>query len=186
MIQTLINKSSSFFSKLFALGAGASMFLVFFIIFVNSIRRYTLGESLEWGEELPVFIAIYGIMFGVAWAYMNDQHVRFTILVDFIPKKINTILNYFVDLIMVVTGVLLTYSGYLFALKRGNIESPGLVNISDEIVALTNNETFYVVGEMFPYQMAISIGGVMLAIAALLRLLNRFYEKDESQIIEIC
>lgn len=184
MFKSFIEKITSLFSKVFAFGAGASMFSLFLIIFVNSIRRYAFGKSFEWGEELPVFLAIYGVMFGIAWAYMNDQHVRFTILVDFISEKFAKFLNMIVDLSMIATGSLLCYSGYQFAAKRGIIESSGMIGLAKDLVEATGIESLIIFGKMFPYQLAISIGGVMLVIAALLRFLNRFFEKSEDKVLE--
>lgn len=185
MFRSVLEKLTSLFSKLYALGAGLSMFTVFLIIFVNSIRRYAFGKSFEWGEELPVFIAIYGVMFGIAWAYMNDQHVRFTILVDFIPEGLGKILNMLVDLIMVATGGLLAYSGYLFAMKRGGLESSGLINLAKDLVETTGIKGLIIFGQMFPYQLALCIGGAMLSIAALLRFFNRIIEHTEDKIVEV-
>ena len=161
------------------------MFGVFLIIFVNSTRRYTLGKSLEWGEELPVFLAIYGIMFGMAWAYMQDRHVRFTILVDFIPKSYTHKLYMLVDVVMIGTGGLLAYSGYLFAQKRGGIDASGLISSAKELNKMTGWDDLIVLGKMYPYQLAIAIGGVMLAIAALLRLLNRITDSVEDRVVEV-
>lgn len=146
---------------------------IFLIVFINSTRRYTLGKSLEWGEELPVFLAIYGIMFGMAWAYMQDRHVNFTILVGFIPKSLNQKLYLLVDLIMAGTGAMLAYSGYLFAAKRGGVDASGLINTAKQLSQSTDLSGLVILGQMFPYQLAIAIGGVMLAIAALLRMANR-------------
>lgn len=183
-MRNILDKSTNFLSKFFAIGAGASMFSVFIIIFINSTRRYAVGKSFEWGEQLPVFMAIYGVMFGMAWAYMNDQHVKFTILVDFIPKKLANRLYMFVDLIMVGTGVVFTYSGYLFAIKRGGIEASGLINVSRDLKELTGIESFLTLGEMYPYQMSMAIGGVMFTIAAFVRFLNRITEVSENKIVE--
>lgn len=185
MFNIIVQKSTGFFSKFFATGAGLSMFFIFLIIFINSIRRYMLDKSFEWGEELPVFLAIYGIMFGISWAYMNDQHVRFTILVDFIPKHITQKIYMFVDFIMVGTGGLLAYSGYLFALKRGGVEASGLINTAKQLKELTGIDSLIVLGQMYPYQLSMAIGGTMLSIAALLRFLNRIVEPRKEKMMEI-
>ena len=179
-----LQKITRFFSTVFASGAGLSMFAVFLIIFINSTRRYTIGKSVEWGEELPVYLAIYGIMFGIAWAYMQDRHVRFTILVDFIPASLTHKLYLLVDAAMVAIGGLLAYSGYLFAEKRGGVDASGLINSAKELKKMTGWDGLIVLGQMYPYQLAIAIGGVMLTIAALLRLLNRLNEPVRDRKIE--
>lgn len=171
-----LQRVTRFFARLFAAGAGLSMLGLFLIIVVNSTRRYSLGRSLEWGEELPVYIAIYGVMFGMAWAYLQDRHVRFTILVAFTPASWVRRLNLVVDAAMVTIGAMLAWSGYLFAAKRGGIEAPGLINGARSLGDLFGWDGLVVLGRMYPYQLAIALGGVMIAIAALLRLLNRVAE----------
>ncbi|MCB1761999.1 MAG: TRAP transporter small permease subunit [Gammaproteobacteria bacterium] len=183
-MNSVLQRITGFFANFFAAGAGLSMVAVFLIIFVNSTRRYTLGKSVEWGEELPVFLAIYGIMFGLAWAYMQDRHVRFTILVDFIPASYTQKLYLLVDAITVFTGGLLAYSGYLFAEKRGAVEASGLINSAKELRRFTGWDGLILLGQMYPYQLAIAIGGLMLAIAALLRLLNRVSESARKRELE--
>lgn len=176
-----VKKISSIFSRVFAGGACMSMFIVFMIVFVNSVRRYTIGKSLEWGEELPVYIAIYGVMFGVAWAYMQDRHIRFTILVGFLPDWFTRKLYFLVDLIMIATGGLLTYSGYLFVIKRGGLEASGLINMAKKFQAVTGWKEIIWLGHLYPYQTAMILGGGALTIAALLRMLLRFSEGPEME-----
>ena len=168
-----LRKATRLFSNLCAGGAGLSMLGLFLVIFVNSARRYTLGKSLEWGEELPVFLSIYGVMFGMAWAYLQDRHVRFTILVAFIPRTGIERLYLLVDVVMVFLGGMLAWSGYLFAEKRGAVEASGLINGARALRDATGWDGFVVLGQMYPYQFAMAVGGVLLAIAATLRLLDR-------------
>ena len=73
--------------RIWAFGAGLSIALVFAIIFVNSLRRYTTGHSLAWGEEMPIYLTIYGVMFGIGLAYLQDRHIRFTIITTCCPNN---------------------------------------------------------------------------------------------------
>ena len=129
-MQRIIQRTTRLFSKFAAAGASLSMAILFLIVFINSIRRYTIGKSLEWGEELPVYIAIYGVMFAISWAYIQDRHIRFTLLVRFLSESLTRKLYIVVDLIMVATGALLTYSGWMFMLKRGRVEASGIINLA--------------------------------------------------------
>ena len=168
-----VQKISNFFSMLFASGASVSMIILFLIIFINSVRRYAFGKSLEWGEELPVFIAIYGVMFGTAWAYLQDRHIRFTILVGFLSKQKERWLFMLVDLIMVATGALLTYSGWLFVVKRGGMETSGMINLAKQLKETFGMDWLIWIGHFYPYQAAIMIGGAMLTLTALLKFCQR-------------
>ena len=172
-MQRIIQRTIRLFSQFTAGGASLSMAVLFLIVFINSVRRYLIGKSFEWGEELPIFIAIYGVMFGIAWAYMLDRHIRFTMLVGFISESWTRKLYIIVDLIMVVNGILLTYSGWMFVIKRGGVEASGIINLAKNLKVLTGWDGMIWIGHQYPYQAAMVVGGVMLAIAALLKLLQR-------------
>jgi TRAP-type C4-dicarboxylate transport system permease small subunit len=124
-VQRIIQRTTRLFSQLAAAGASLSMAVLFLIVFINSVRRYTIGKSFEWGEEMPIFIAIYGVMFGIAWAYIQDRHIRFTMLIRFLSESLTRKLYILVDLIMVLNGVLLTYSGWMFVTSRGGSNGIG-------------------------------------------------------------
>jgi TRAP-type C4-dicarboxylate transport system permease small subunit len=175
-MQHIIQRTTRLFSQFAAGGASLSMAVLFLIVFINSVRRYLIGKSFEWGEELPIFIAIYGVMFGIAWAYMLDRHIRFTMLVGFISESWTRKLYIIVDLIMVVNGILLTYSGWMFVIKRGGVEASGIINLAKNLKVLTGWDGMIWIGHQYPYQAAMVLGGVMLTIAALLKLLLRFSE----------
>jgi len=178
---TIIDKISRRFSQLAAGGASLSMTVLFLIVFINSVRRYAIGKSFEWGEELPIYLGIYGVMFGMAWAYIQDRHIRFTLLVRFLSETMIRKLYILVDLIMVMNGLLLVYSGWMFVIKRGRLESPGIINMAKWLKALTGWDGMIWIGHMYPYQAAIVIGGALLTIAALLKLMQRLTEKPAVQ-----
>lgn len=166
-------KLSRFLSAFFATGAGLAMLAVFLIVFVNSVRRYGFEKSFEWGEELPVYLAIYGVMFGIAWGYLEDRHVRFTLLVGFLSQRATHYLYIAADLIVTVCGVTMAYSGVLFAATRGRIDASGLVNLSRDLHDLLGWDWLLALGKLYPWQYSMALGGGMLAIAALLKLLLR-------------
>ena len=177
----ILQQTTRLFSRMTAAGASLSMAGLFLIVFMNSIRRYAIGKSFEWGEELPIFVAIYGVMFGMAWAYVQDRHIRFTMLVRFLSDSLTRKLYIVVDLVMVATGGLLAYSGWMFVIKRGRVEASGIINLAKEIKALTGWDSMIWIGHQYPYQAAMVLGGVMLTIAALLKLLQRLYENSEAR-----
>jgi len=172
----IIQRATRLFSHFAASGAWISMALLFLMVFVNSVRRYLISKSFVWGEELPIFIAIYGVMFGVAWAYIQDRHIKFNILVWLLTDSVARKLNIVVDLIVAVNGVLLTYSGWMFVIKRGRMEASGIIYLAKDLKALTGWDCMIWMGHQYPYQAAMVIGGIMLTIAALLKLFRRFTE----------
>ncbi|MER5171049.1 TRAP transporter small permease [Thioclava kandeliae] len=168
-MQTLINGARRILGFL----AGLSMALVFAIIFINSLRRYLVGQSVPWGEELPIYLTIYGVMFGLALAYLNDNHIRFTILVDMISRKSRETLYLFVDVITFVSGLLLAYAGHSFAMKRGKLAASGLKSTGNWLAQHTGIDALVWVGKVGTWQYAIAIGGALLAVAAVLKFIER-------------
>ena len=172
-MHSAVQRLTGIYAKILGHGASISMILLFLIVFINSVRRYTIGKSLEWGEQLPVFIAIYGVMFGAAWAYLADKHIRFTILVGFLSESCTRRLYLLVDLIIALCGGLLAYSGWLFAGKRGALEASGLINLAKDMRAFFGWDPIIWLGHQYPYQAAMMIGGGLLFCAAVLRFLLR-------------
>jgi TRAP-type C4-dicarboxylate transport system permease small subunit len=172
-MQRIIQRTTKIFSQFAFAGASLSMAVLFLIVFINSVRRYAIGKSFESGEELPIFIAIYGVMFGMAWAYLQDRHIRFTMLIRFLSESLTRKLYILVDLIMVLNGVLLTYSGWMFVIKRGGVEASGIINLAKDLRTLTGWDSLIWLGHQYPYQAAMVLGGILLTIAALLKLFQR-------------
>nr|WP_321454683.1 TRAP transporter small permease [uncultured Cohaesibacter sp.] len=172
-----MEKISRFARRFFAIGAGTSMALVFLVIFVNSLRRYTIGKSIAWGEELPIYLTIYGIMFGIAYAYMTDSHIKFAIFIDMVEEKTKKFILAFCDLLTCATGVSLVFAGHAFAMRRGHVASSGLKSTGDWLAQITGIPALEWIGKVGTWQYAIVLGGAMLAIAAALRFYERLKEK---------
>ncbi|WP_417279769.1 TRAP transporter small permease [Celeribacter sp.] len=171
-----MHRFNAILRRVFAFGSGLSMALVFAIIFVNSLRRYIVGQSVPWGEELPIYLTIYGVMFGVAWAYSVDQHIRFTILVDMIKRRTREKLYLVVDVVTMISGLCLAYSGHMFAMRRGNLASSGLKSTADSLAQSTGIEALTWIGKVGTWQYAMAIGGVLLALAAF----GKFFERYDA------
>lgn len=159
--------------RLNAFGAGICMAGIFGIIFLNSLRRYTIGKSFEWGEELPIYLGIYGMMFGAAYAYLQDGHIRFTVLVDFVPEAARRRISAFVDLLVAATGALLAWSGFLFAIRRGGVEASGLIGNVRSVADATGQQWLTVFGHMAFWQSAMVLGGVLVCIAGVVKFIQR-------------
>ncbi|QDY71026.1 TRAP transporter small permease (plasmid) [Qingshengfaniella alkalisoli] len=149
------------------------MALVFTIIFLNSTRRYLVGQSVPWGEELPIYLTIYGVMLALALGYLNDQHIRFSIFVDLLSERVRQRLYAAVDVLTIVSGLTLAYAGHVFALRRGGLDSSGLKSTADRLANATGITALEWVGKLGTWQYAIAIGGALLAVAALFKLIER-------------
>jgi TRAP-type transport system small permease protein len=169
----MIDRLNRVLCRLFALGAGLCMAGVFLIIFVNSLRRYTVGRSWAWGEELPIYLAIYGVMFGVALAYLQDRHIRFTIVTDALSRRLREYMFLVVDAAMVVIGLMLARSGLMFIDSRGGREASGIVTAARRLARDTGLDWIEMFGRMAPWQFSFVLGGAILALAAAVKLVER-------------
>lgn len=149
------------FERLLALLTGSSLAVIFGVVLVSSLSRYLLNSPIQWSEEIARYAMIYGTMFGMVLCYLHGIHVRFSFLEDVVSAKIRKGLNFLSDVIALVSGGVLAYSGYLFMMKRGGIDAAS------------------VVVKMYYFQAAIAIGGALLVVAAIFRLAEYFTGAQE-------
>ena len=168
-----VKLSNAALRRICAAGAGLSMAALFAIIFVNSLRRYTIGKSFEWGEELPIYLGIYGMMFGAAYAYLQDRHIRFTLITDLLPDRIWRVVYVAVDLMVAACGALLAWSGYLFVYSRGGMESPGLSGRIGDLAKASGLDWVEIFALQGFWQAAIIVGGLLLALAGCVKFIER-------------
>ncbi|SDY10144.1 TRAP transporter small permease [Citreimonas salinaria] len=171
-----MTRLSRLYAHVLAIVAGACMALVFGVIFVNSLRRYVSGQSLPWGDELPVYVTIYGVMSGVALACLQDRHIRFAVLLDALSDHARGRLLLAMDAVTCIVGVALAWSGLVFVSRRPQVEASGLIGSAQDLAAATGIEALVWLGRMGTWQFAIVYGGVALALAAALRLSTRAKE----------
>ncbi|SBT18571.1 Sialic acid TRAP transporter permease protein SiaT [Marinomonas gallaica] len=144
------------YKRLLAFLTGTSLFVIFSVVLVSSLSRYLLNSPIQWSEEVARYAMIYGTMFGTVLCYLHGLHIRFSFLENLVKPTIKKALQFISDLVTLGSGAVLAYSGYLFMMKRGAINAPA-VGI-----------------QMYYFQAAMVVGGVMLAIAAVLRLTEYF------------
>lgn len=143
--------------------AGLSLFAVFAIVLYASISRYLFNAPIQWSEEAAKYAMIYGAMFGTVLCYLNNAHIRFTILESLVAKVYHRWIYLLHDAIALGCGVLLTWSGYIFVQKRGGLVATG--------TGL----------EMAWFQSAMVVGGVGLALAALIKIVRHFTHPEQGE-----
>ncbi|MDW3204377.1 MAG: TRAP transporter small permease subunit [Alphaproteobacteria bacterium] len=163
--------------RFLAAASALSLGLVFGIVFINSLRRYTLGKSFEWGEELPIYLAAYGVMFGLGLAYLQDRHIRFTILTDLLPDSVRKAVLLVGDVAVAAVGGMLVWSGIAFSERRGGVDASGLIGNAKALSESMGAEWIVWFGRMGTYQASIAVGGGILLAAAFVRLATRVAEK---------
>lgn len=154
-----MQRAENAFKRLLAGLSGLSILVVFGVVFAGSVSRYLFSSPLQWSEEVAKYAMIYGCMFGVAYAYLQGTQITFSIVIDTVPSALRRKLAVVVDAATLVLGGVLAYAGWIFAAKRGGIVASG-IGI-----------------QMYWAQIALTIGGVCLVIAAILRLVSALNSK---------
>lgn len=149
------------YKRMLAFFTGTSLFVIFGVVLVSSLSRYLLNAPIQWSEEIARYAMIYGTMFGMVLCYLQGVHIRFTFVEDAIRPSWRKGLHFISDVSVLISGAVLAYSGYLFMMKRGGINAPA-VGI-----------------KMQYFQVAMVIGGVLLTIAAIIRLIEYFTNQTE-------
>lgn len=160
-MKSLINTLHRSLVKLFGGALALLMLAVFVVVFINAFWRYTAGKSLIWGEEFAVYAMIFGVMLGMGLGYLKEQHVRFTIFLDALPKSLKHWNLVMIDVVVFAIGLGLAYSGYEFLTRRGGITSPGLAM------------------PMWIFQSSTVAGGLSLAVSSAVMFLRRVFNVQE-------
>ena len=96
----------------------------FLIVFVgltmlNVILRYFFSFILSWAEEAILIAFVWCVYLGAITAFRNDRHISIDVLVKFFPRKIQQIVNYFVDFLVLALSVYMTYLGIVLCMNVG-------------------------------------------------------------------
>jgi len=104
----------------------ASLFIMYFLVFINVITRYIFGFSLNWTDELARFLMIWTVFLGAGLAMREGRHVAIDLLQSFLPKSIRKYFRIIIGVIILGFLGLLVILGYQYALRTMGILSPVL------------------------------------------------------------
>lgn len=78
------------------------------LIFGNVLMRYILNASLSWGEELTLWFFVWFVWLAVSYAFHKREHVRITVLRDFLSEKKRLYADVVISLLVLAFLVVLT------------------------------------------------------------------------------
>lgn len=134
------------------------MVLIFLLVAGNAFARYTYGGSITWGEDAAIYLMIYGLMFGMSWAYLQDKHIGFDLIRRLLPPRWVRWQALAVDLVVLVISIGLMVSAVEFIASRGSRTS-----------ASTGMP-------MWLFQASMLLGGGLLSLSALVMGVRRMTE----------
>lgn len=85
------------------------IFPVIAVVTYGAFMRYVFHAMPNWCFEISIFLFGIYIMIGGAYIYSEQKHIRVDILERYFPQKVNTILRFVSELIVIFTCVMLIY-----------------------------------------------------------------------------
>ena len=89
-------------------------------------NRFVLNQSLSWSEEFQKFAHIWIVFLTIPIGYIRHSHIGMEAIVQKLPKKIQVVLEFFIDLLWLFFAFVLTrYTLTIMSVAKTQ-RSPGL------------------------------------------------------------
>ncbi len=92
-------------------------------IMLQVFCRFVLGDPLSWSEELARYAFVWITFLGAAVAYRHGGHIVVETVVVLLPRRLQAILAWLVDALMVLALVVLLVQGLNIVEVNSNVES---------------------------------------------------------------
>ena len=110
-LERMVVKIEEYLASIFVL-------LMSVFVFVQVFYRYVLNDPLSWSDEFARFCLIWMTFLGAALVFNLDGHLKVSVFVNILPKRISGLLNILVDLLIMIFLSFLVVNGiYLFRLQ---------------------------------------------------------------------
>lgn len=86
--------------------------VIFLILVINTLLRYSTGGSLQWANELPELLFPWLVMSGVVLAAVHGSHIATTFLMDAVAPRIRRVTGVLVWLVVAVMYGTLCWATY--------------------------------------------------------------------------
>ena len=100
---------------------GSIFALMIIVVLAGIFARYVIRAPIFFGDELARYLLVWLTFFGAALALKKAEHIYIEIIMNLLGRRTRTVLTVFniaivivTLLVMLVYGILLTKSGYLF------------------------------------------------------------------------
>lgn len=92
-------------------------------IILQVFCRFVLGNPLSWSEELARYAFVWITFLGAAVAYRHGAHIVVETVVVLLPRKVQTVLAWLVDALLVVALLVLLVQGINIVEVNSNVEA---------------------------------------------------------------
>lgn len=97
-------------------------------VMLQVILRYVFAAASPWAEELAVYGMIFAVYLGASMATRDRAHIRITLLVNALPRKLQVVSVVLADVMWLGFMIFLTWQSVLYTklLFEVTYISPGL------------------------------------------------------------
>lgn len=88
--------------------------------------RYVLNDSLTWSEELLKILLVWFCLLSTTIIAVQREHVSIVVFKEMMPKKVNHMLTFVSQVLMLVASVVVLVIGIDFVLVAGSRMTPAL------------------------------------------------------------
>lgn len=136
--------------------AGGLLLAMAAVAFINVISRFTFKFSISFIEELEIYLYVWLVLLGSAIAFKRWDHLCVSLIVDYMPEKLQKIVYIFVNIIIIAFfAVLFRYS---------------IIQIQDEILLGVTTTSMGV--PMWWYTLGLPIGSGIIIIRIIQRMIK--------------
>lgn len=124
------------------------------VVVINAlvVTRYAFSYSAPWTEEITRYAMIWLVMLGAGVLTLFDDHIALNLVVDKLSRRVRPWQRLLVQLLVLGCALLIAWEGFPFAIGLRPVLATGL-QVS-----------------MFYAAIAVPVGGVLIAVLALVRI----------------
>lgn len=155
--------------------------IAFLILFVglaimNVILRYFFNFILSWAEELILIAFVWSVYLGAITAFRTDHHVAIDFIVKRMPEKVQKIIGYGVDILVLILSIYMTYLGIILCLRVG-AKSTYVLKLNYVFVDLTVVVCFGSIAIFGIYKLVMRFMGKYEYVDSITRAVKEFSDK---------
>lgn len=108
MIETLVRGAKAAMAFL-RWASGLLLLASVAINFANIIGRYFFSVSLQWAEEMMLFLMVGCVFLGIGLVGWSGRHIRMDVIVSLLPPRGRRAMEVFADLVVIATSLTLAF-----------------------------------------------------------------------------
>jgi TRAP-type C4-dicarboxylate transport system permease small subunit len=165
-MQHALDKVERILHRVIVVIGDAILLWMLFCCVLQVVTRFVFNDSLTWTEEMARFAFIWVSFLGAALCVEQDSHARISILSDMLPKKLQTILYFAGQVIIIISASVMVWQGAKL-LKTVSMQTSPMLGIP-----------------MSVFYGAAPVSAVLMAIYSMVKILRAIFSFNKAEAIE--